>query len=383
MHIPDGYLSPQTAGGLWALMAPAWYLASHKAKKVLSARQAPLVAIGAAFTFVIMMFNVPLPGGTTGHAVGGTIVAIVIGPWAAVIAISVALVIQALFFGDGGILAIGANCFNMAFVLPVAGYFTYRMVSVGASPNSPRRWLAAGIGAYVGLNLAALLAAVEFGLQGDLFKAADGSSLYSPYGLAASIPAMMIPHLLVMGSIEAVISVLIYVFLVKTNAALLSSYAGMKAAAGSFKLKPLIVGVMLLLVCTPLGLLAVGTAWGEWGPEDIQKQIGYIPEGMERFAGLWRGLLPDYGFSESEEPPAAESGATAPAVDTSAATQNRGSGEQEAVSLEGVKDSAPAYFISGVIGVLLAAGVALMSVKLLTSRSLTGGSLAEADKHHG
>lgn len=383
MHIPDGYLSPQTAGGLWALMVPAWYWASHKAKKVLSARQAPLVAIGAAFTFVIMMFNVPLPGGTTGHAVGGTIVAIAIGPWAAVIAISVALVIQALFFGDGGILAIGANCFNIAFVLPVAGYFTYRMVSLGASPNSPRRWLAAGAGAYVGLNLAALLTAIEFGLQGDLFKAADGSALYSPYGLATAIPAMMVPHLLVVGSIEAVMSVLIYVFLMKTNAALLNNYAGMKAAASSFKLKPLIVGIMLLLVCTPLGLLAAGTAWGEWGPEDIQKQIGYIPEGIERFAGFWSGLLPDYGFPKSEEPPAAESGDTAPVADTSTATQDGGNGEGEAVSFGDVKDSAPAYLISGVLGVLLVAGVALMGVRLLTGRSLTRSSLAEVDKHHG
>ncbi|HDZ59681.1 MAG TPA: cobalamin biosynthesis protein CbiM, partial [Actinobacteria bacterium] len=126
MHIPDGYLSPQTAGGLWALMVPVWYAAGYKVKKTLSARQAPLVAIAAAFSFVIMMFNLPLPGGTTGHAVGGTIIAIIIGPWAAVIAISVSLTIQALFFGDGGILALGANCFNIGFVLPVTGYYTYR-----------------------------------------------------------------------------------------------------------------------------------------------------------------------------------------------------------------------------------------------------------------
>ena len=79
------------------------------------------LAIGAAFSFVVMMFNVPIPGGSTGHAVGGVRVAILLGPWAAMIAITVALVIQALLFGDGGITAIGANCINMAVVIPFVG----------------------------------------------------------------------------------------------------------------------------------------------------------------------------------------------------------------------------------------------------------------------
>ena len=83
----------------------------------------PLLGIGAAFSFLGMMFNVPLPGGTTGHAVGGTLIAILTGsPAAGCIAVSIALLIQALLFGDGGILAFGANCFNMAFILPYLGF---------------------------------------------------------------------------------------------------------------------------------------------------------------------------------------------------------------------------------------------------------------------
>ena len=70
----------------------------------------------------------PLPGGTTGHAVGGTLIAILFGPYAACLAVSVALLIQALFFGDGGILALGANCFNMAFLLPFSGYAVYSLL---------------------------------------------------------------------------------------------------------------------------------------------------------------------------------------------------------------------------------------------------------------
>jgi len=94
--------------------------------------QRALDCIIGAFSFVIMMFNVPLPGGTTGHAVGAALAAIILGPEVATIAVSIALIIQAFFFGDGGILAIGANCFNMAVVIPYVSYAIYRTLSKGA-----------------------------------------------------------------------------------------------------------------------------------------------------------------------------------------------------------------------------------------------------------
>src|SRR6478672_4307470 len=114
MHIPDGYLSPVFSLGAGAVTVPIWALAGRRVKAVLNNRTIPLLAIFSALTFTIMMFNVPVPGGTTAHGVGGVLVATILGPWAAVIAVSVALVIQALFFGDGGVLAILINCFNMA-----------------------------------------------------------------------------------------------------------------------------------------------------------------------------------------------------------------------------------------------------------------------------
>jgi cobalt/nickel transport system permease protein len=164
MHIPDGYLGPATCGIFYAVMLPVWTAASRIVKKTLKARQVPLLAIGAAFSFVIMMFNVPIPGGTTGHAVGAVLVAILVGPWAACIAVSIALIVQALLFGDGGVTAIGANCFNMAFIEVFAGYYLYRFIS-GSSPlTSGRRVIAAGIGGYVALDISAVSAASMFGI---------------------------------------------------------------------------------------------------------------------------------------------------------------------------------------------------------------------------
>ena len=213
MHIPDGYLGPTTSGLFYLVMLPLWAAASRIVKRTLQARQVPLLAIGAAFSFVVMMFNVPIPGGSTGHAVGGVLVAILLGPWAAMIAITVALVVQALLFGDGGVTAIGANCFNMAVVIPFAGYAVYRLIGAGAPRNSRRRVAAAFVAGYVGLNAAAFLAGVEFGLQPLLHHTPDGQALYCPYGFKVAIAAMSGEHLLVFGWIEAAVTALVVRYL--------------------------------------------------------------------------------------------------------------------------------------------------------------------------
>jgi cobalt/nickel transport system permease protein len=215
MHIPDGYLGPATCGFFYAVMLPVWAIASRVVKKTLKVKQVPILAIGAAFSFVVMMFNVPIPGGSTGHAVGGVLVAILLGPWAACIAITVALVVQALLFGDGGITAIGANCFNIAFVLPFAGYWVYKAISYNSPRISKRRGFAAGIAGYLALNLAALFTGVEFGLQPVLHHSPSGQSLYCPYGLNVAVPAMLGGHLLVFGWVEALITALVVRYLQK------------------------------------------------------------------------------------------------------------------------------------------------------------------------
>ena len=221
MHIPDGYLGPPTCIAGYAAMLPLWAVASRRVTKTLQARQAPLLAISAAFCFVVMMFNVPIPGGTTGHAVGAVLAAILLGPWAACIAVSVALVIQALLFGDGGITALGVNCFNMAFVLPMTGYAVYSLLSGRSKITSGRRVVAAGIAGWVGLVAASVVAGVEFGIQPLLHRTAAGQALYCPYGLKVAVPAMVAGHALFFGWIELAVTALVVKFIQAQEPALL------------------------------------------------------------------------------------------------------------------------------------------------------------------
>jgi len=195
MHIPDGYLGPLTYGTMYAATVSFWAIASWKMNRTLKAKQAPYLAIGAAFSFVIMMFNIP--------------VAILIGPWAATIAVSVALIIQALLFGDGGITAIGANCFNMAIAGVFVGYGVYWLVSLGSAIGSRRRLIAGGVAAYVSLNISALLTAIQFGIQPIIERSSSGQPLYAPFPLNIAIPAMAIEHLFLFGFVEAAVTALV------------------------------------------------------------------------------------------------------------------------------------------------------------------------------
>ena len=206
MHIPDGYFGPAFSLGMGALTIPAWYVATRKVQKVLNNRTVPLLAVFSAFSFTIMMFNIPVPGGTTAHGVGGTLLAIVLGPWAAVIGVSTALIIQALFLGDGGILAIFANCLNMGIVLPMVGYAAYRAIAGRSPVLSRKRVWAAGIGSYIGITVSALLVGLELGLQPILFVGANGQPLYNPYSLSATIPAMLVAHVFGASIVEALIT---------------------------------------------------------------------------------------------------------------------------------------------------------------------------------
>jgi cobalt/nickel transport system permease protein len=304
MHIPDGYLGPQTYIPFYGLMLPLWYWASRILKKTLNARQVPFLALGAAFSFVIMMFNIPIPGGSTGHAVGGTLIAIILGPWAALMAVSMALIIQALLFGDGGITAIGANCFNIAFVMSFSGYYIYRFLSSNSGTNISRRVFAAGVAGYLSLNLAAFFTAVEFGIQPLIAHKPDGTPLYAPYPLNIAVPIMAVEHLVFFGFIEAVVTGLVVGYIARTEPIMLNipqptssfSQTWSDSPVAKKTAKRLWIGLGILILLTPLGLIASGTAWGEWGADELMEILGFVPEGLGRLVNVWRSLLPDYAI---------------------------------------------------------------------------------------
>ncbi len=319
MHIPDGYLSPSTCATLYAGTIAGWYAALRRLKQVLLSRVIPLISVFAAFAFVVMMFNLPLPGGTTGHALGVTIAAIVLGPSGAILAISIALAIQALFFGDGGVTTLGANCFNMAIVGSLVAYGSYRLMAAGSGIASKRRVASAAIAGYLSINVAALVAAIEFGIQPLLFHDAAGTPLYAPYSFRVAIPAMMIGHLTFAGLAEAVISAGLVAYLQVADPALLRSTSGIatrnRESPVAVDVTPrsprrLWLAVALLMMLTPLGILAAGKAWSEWSPAKFamvgsQAQVaaaanvptGTIPTGMQRLANLWTAPFPAYAPS--------------------------------------------------------------------------------------
>ncbi len=285
MHIPDSVLSPATSAVCGVAMLPVWAMAARQVRQRLQTRQVPLLALGAAFCFTVMMFNIPALGGTTAHPVAGTLLAILLGPWAAVIGISVALAIQALFFGDGGLLAFGANCFTMAFVLPFVGYSVYRLLSAHLPASAPARLLCASLGSYVGIVAASGIVAVLLGIQPALFHEPNGHALYFPFGLNITLPAMLGTHLLIAGPAEAAVTGLVIAYM---RAAKMPLYG--ESAAGQGKpqgrREVLWVGLLAMVALSPLGLLAKGDAWGEWDSEGIKAQIKrvegteYVPQGM-------------------------------------------------------------------------------------------------------
>ena len=230
MHIPDGYLGPATYGGLWAAMLPIWSYASKRVRRTVKTAEVPYLAMGTAFSLMAMMFMIPIPGGTTGHISGTTLVAILLGPWAAVIAISVSLIIQAVVLGDGGITAIGANCFNIAFLGSMCGAGIYRLLTKlapknGDSPSATVRGISAAIAAYLAMNIGALAAALELGIQPLIYSGVSQGSGYFPFSLKAAIPAVMLPHLTVVGALEATVTALVMIMLMKKDLRMKSGFS--------------------------------------------------------------------------------------------------------------------------------------------------------------
>ena len=293
MHIPDAYLSPITEGTGYCVMVPLWAIAARRTAKTLQTRMVPTLAVGSAFCFAIQMFNVPAAGGTTAHALGATLLAILVGPWAALIGVSLSLAVQALLFGDGGVLSYGINCFNMGFVASFVGWSVYRLCGAENSDSMPRRVIAASAGAYVGTVAASLSAGILLGIQPMLAHDAAGHALYFPLGLSLSVPGMVISHLIAAGPADAVVTAGALAYLARSVPELISR--DVKPKLGSYA--RLSRAFLWVIVVTPIGLIAAGDAWGEWDLDRLKRMVGYAPSGIARADHIVHPPLQDYGFS--------------------------------------------------------------------------------------
>lgn len=207
MHIPDQALCPYTCLVTFAVMAPVWYIATKKSAQFFEKRINPLiVALGSAFTFSIMMFNVPIPGGTTGHAIGAALLSILLGPWVSSMLVTIALLVQALFFGDGGLSSFAANSMVMGFVASFTGYYSYKFFIRDDSENLLKKCIFIGIAGYISISIASLVDGTLLGIQPILSHDSSGHPLYFFYPLSVSVPAMLSEHLGFLGWFEAVIS---------------------------------------------------------------------------------------------------------------------------------------------------------------------------------
>jgi len=214
MHIPDGLLDPVSIIVLWivtiAIMVLGYFRMGKMFEREESEKLVPYIGVLAAVIFAFQFVNYPVPGGTSGHLVGGTLVAVILGPWASVIILFLVLVVQSLF-GDGGITALGANAFNMGIIGGILGFYIVvgiiKTLNKTSMDKNVKVTLATAIGSYISIVLAALVCGIELGISNVV-----------PFSIA--IPAMVYWHLFI-GIGEAVISALIIYYILKTKPALI------------------------------------------------------------------------------------------------------------------------------------------------------------------
>jgi len=199
MHIPDGYVDLPLAVLFAALSLVALSYAARRVGGEVSDARAPLVGVVAAGVFAAQMLNWPIPGGTSAHFVGGAFAAILLGPHLGALAVATVVAIQALVFGDGGLVVLGANVFNMAVVEVYVGYAVYRAV---APHGEFRAAFAAG---WFGITAGALTAGLQLGLSAA-FR----------YELLTTLAIMGVGHLL-LGLVEGAITAVVYRYLARAR----------------------------------------------------------------------------------------------------------------------------------------------------------------------
>jgi cobalt/nickel transport system permease protein len=256
MHIPDGFLDAKTAVATVGLSVIGVGVAFRNVRHQLPRRKVPLLGLGAAFVFAAQMLNFPVAGGTSGHLVGGVLMAVLLGPGAALIVLTAVLMVQCFMFADGGVTALGANIFNMGMIGGVGGYAIYRCVS-GIFPGMRGRIMAAAFAAWCSTVGAAVVCAGEL--------AVSGTAAWS-----VAFPAMTSVHM-VIGIGEALITSVVLVAIARANPTLLEPQTSQPEKPGY--VHAVIFG---LLVSCGLALFVAPFAcrWPD-GLEEVARTLGF------------------------------------------------------------------------------------------------------------
>jgi cobalt/nickel transport system permease protein len=253
MHIPDGFVSGPVVGATTVASAIALVIASGRSQAALGTRRAPVLGLTTAFIFAAQMINFPVAGGTSGHLLGGTLAAIVLGsPWAGMLSIATVLIIQAVLFADGGITALGANILNMAVIGVWVGWILTQTLQRLLGGSKRRLPLAAGIAAGLSVVVAAIACAIELGLS----RTAT---------IALALPAMAGVHILI-GVGEGLITGGVLAYLIAARPDLLP---GEQAEFKGW----LVPVVSIFLIAGVLSLFA--SAWPD-GLERVAENLGFI-----------------------------------------------------------------------------------------------------------
>jgi cobalt/nickel transport system permease protein len=269
MHIPDGFLSVLVSIIFWAISAIVIRIALRKTSKQLGERTVPLMGVLAAAIFAAQMLNFTVAGGTSGHLLGASLAVILLGPWPAVLVMTAVISVQALFFQDGGIFALGANLFNMGIVGVFVAYATYSVIYRLFRNQARGVFIAGFIAAWLSIFITSLSCAIQLALSGT-----------SPANIA--IPAMAAIHALI-GVGEGLITTGALVFLRSVRKDLIEP-AGMHTGGNR---GIVIIGSLIALILVMLSPLASSHPDGlEW----VAGKNGFLAAA----ANTVRGFFPDY-----------------------------------------------------------------------------------------
>ena len=203
MHIPDGLISPQTYLPALVVAVPLWWWAARGFARQVGDEALPRLAVFTALAFVLSSLMLPLPGGTSGHAVGVGLLALVFGPWVAFLAYTLVLMLQALVMGAGGITALPVNALAVGFVGAWTAYLLFHFLR----PIHADFAVLAAV--FVSILFSALLVALVLGLQPLIAQGPDGSPRFFPFGWSVTLPAILLPHLFI-GAAEAALTLLVW-----------------------------------------------------------------------------------------------------------------------------------------------------------------------------